>query len=89
MAQDSPEHRFVMILCRFGVPFWRSKMLQKSIPKSRQFQAGQGVEARLLEQNRIMKCSEPFLARIIRTRKDSGNLKLYTSIENAKNTATS
>ena len=39
LAQDSPEHRFVMICCRFGVPFWRSKMVEKSIPKSRHFQA--------------------------------------------------
>ena len=39
LAQDRPEHRFVMIFCRFGVPLGRSKMLQKSIPKSRHFQA--------------------------------------------------
>ena len=39
LAQDNPEHRFVMISCRFGVPFWKQKMVQKSIPKARHFQA--------------------------------------------------
>ena len=46
LAQDSPERRFVMIFCWFGVPFWRSKIVQKSISKSTNFQASLKISPR-------------------------------------------
>ena len=39
LAQDRPEHRFYMILGRFEVLFWGSKMVENSIPKSSYFHA--------------------------------------------------